>query len=468
MAWASERKDVLSGLFWMLTLLLYAHYAEDRSQKTEDGRQKAVVRGQWSLSHLPSSVFYLLSLFFFALGLMSKPMVVTLPLILLLLDWWPLQRLPFNTPSPKLKPMLPLIWEKMPFLGVALVFGVLTIYAVSGLGALGAATKYPFAGRFQNALLAYLGYLKQTLWPTGLAVFYPYPETFPAWRTVGAGLAGLVLSALLLWAPRQRPYLAAGWLWYVVTLLPVIGLIQVGNFSRADRFTYVPLIGVFLAISWGAHELTRRWRYQLTALSMAGGAMLFLCLGLTRQQLGHWKESETLFQHALEVTENNYTAHDNLGNALLERGQSDEAIRQFQEAIRLKPDGAEAHYSFGNAFLARGQSDEAIRQFQEAIRLKPDCALPHNNLGVALLKKGQIDEAINPFQEAIRLKPDYAFAYSNLGLALSKKGRFDEAIRQFQEALRLRPDYADARKYLDAVLAMKPDSSQPPGTATKP
>ena len=158
--------------------------------------------------------------------------------------------------------MLPLIWEKAPFLAVALIFGVVTIYAVSRLGALGPATNYPLAGRLQNALLSYLGYLKQTFWPTDLAVFYPYPETFPAGRVLGAGLVGLVLSAVLLWAPRQRPDLAAGWLWYVVTLLPVIGLIQVGSFSRADRFTYVPLIGVFLALSWGGYELTRRWRYQ--------------------------------------------------------------------------------------------------------------------------------------------------------------------------------------------------------------
>ena len=165
--------------------------------------------------------------------------------------------------------MLALIWEKMPFLGVAMVFGLVTIYAVSGLGALGQATNYPLAGRLQNALLSYLGYLKQAIWPSDLAVFYPYPEAFPAWRTAGAGLVGLVVSALLLWAPRQRAYLAAGWLWYGVTLLPVMGLIQVGGFSRADRFTYIPLIGLFLAISWGAAELTRHWRYQVMVLSVA-------------------------------------------------------------------------------------------------------------------------------------------------------------------------------------------------------
>ena len=347
---------------------------------------------------------------------------------------------------------MPLIWEKAPFLAAALVFGVVTIYAERGVGALGAATTFPLAGRVQNALLSYLGYLKQTLWPTDLAVFYPYPETFPAWRVAGAGLVGLVVSALLLWAPRQRPYLAAGWIWYVVTLLPVIGLIQVGDFSRADRFTYVPLIGVFLALSWGGYELTRGWRHQVLALSVAGGAALLLCLGLTRQQLGYWQDSETLFRHALEVTENNDLAHNNLGNALGRKGQTDEAIRQYQEAIRLKPDHADAHNNLGAALDKKGQIDEAIRQFQEAIRLKPDDADAHNNLGIALGKKGQIDEAIRQYQEALRLKPDHAEAHNNLGVALDKKGQTDEAIRQFQEALRLKPDYADAHNNLGVAL----------------
>jgi tetratricopeptide (TPR) repeat protein len=476
-AWAAERKDVLSGFFWMLTLLLYARYAESRSEKAESRKQNPATpdtqhatRNTFSVSRFTfhARTFYLFCLFFFTLGLMSKPMVVTLPLVLLLLDWWPLQRLPFNTPRPKLKPMLPLIGEKAPFLAVALVFGVVTIYAERGIGALGPATNYPLAGRLQNALLSYLGYLKQTLWPTDLAVFYPYPETFPAWRTAGAGLVGLLLSALLLWAPRQRPYLAVGWLWYVVTLLPVIGLIQVGSFSRADRFTYVPLIGVFLALTWGGYELTRRWRYQVLALWLAGGVVILLCLGFTRQQLGYWQDSETLFQHALAVTQNNEAAHNGLGAALGKKGHMDEAIRQFQEALRLKPDHADAHNNLGAALDAKGQIDEAIHQLQEALRLKPDYADAHYNLAAALGKKGQIDEAIRQYQETIRLKPDHAEAHNNLGVACYQQGRTGEAIRQFQEALRLKPDYADARKNLILVLATRADSSPPPGAASKP
>jgi tetratricopeptide (TPR) repeat protein len=493
---------VLSGFFWMLTLLLYARYVEET--RTRGQALDTLVKGEGpdtrengaEHSDEPSppvtrhaAWFYILALVCFVCGLMSKPMVVTLPLMLLLLDWWPLQRLSFNTPRSKLKQMLPLIWEKVPFLAAALVFGVVTIYAVSGLGALGPATNYPLAGRLQNALLSYLGYLKQTLWPADLAVFYPYPETFPAGRTAGAGLVGLVLSALLLWAPRRRPYLAAGWLWYVVTLLPVIGLIQVGSFSRADRFTYVPLIGVFLALTWGAYELTRRWRYQALGLSVAGGAAIALCLALTRQELGYWRDSETLFRHALEVTEdnclvhnslgaalftkgrvdeaisqyreairlnpNNPLAHNNLGGALFRKGQTDEAIGQYQEGLRLQPADADAHYHLGNALAKKGQVAAAISQYQEALRIKPDNADAHLQLGNALANNGQIDQATSQLQEAVRLKPDDAAAHNNLGNALARRGQIDDAISQLREALRLKPDAADAYYNLGNALARK-------------
>ena len=307
----------------------------------------------------------------------------------------------------------------------------------------------------QNAVLSYVVYLKQTLWPAGLAVFYPYPKSFPAWRALGAGLVGVLLSALVLWAPRRRPCLAAGWIWFVVTLLPVIGLIQVGSFSRADRFTYVPLIGVFLALTWGAYELTRTWRYQVMALSVVGGAAMVLCLALTRQQLGYWKDGEALFRHALEVTENNQIAHKVLGDALDKKGQTDAAISQFREAIRLKPGYAEAHNNLGIALNKKGQTAVAISQFREAIRLKLGYADAHNNLGVVLDEKGQTEAAINQFQEAIRLTPGYADAHNNLGIVLARKGQTDEAISQYQEAIRLKPDHVEAHNNLGIALARK-------------
>ncbi len=456
-AWASERKEVLSGFFWMLTLVTYARYAECRMHKPATPTTRDAPRFLFQVSHFTFHAlkFYGLTLFFFVLGLMSKPMVVTLPLMLLLLDWWPLQRFRLNTPGPKLKQMVPLIWEKVPFLVAAFVFGVVTIYAERGVGALGSTTQYPLAGRVQNALLSYLIYLRQTFWPADLTVFYPYPKVFPAWRAAGAGGVGLLLSALLLRAPRKWPYLAAGWVWYLVTLLPVIGLIRVGDFSRADRFMYVPVIGAFLALSWGTYELTRRWRYQVLALSAAGGAAIVMCLALTRQQIGYWKDGEALFRHVLGITDNNPIAHNNLGIALVPKGQLGEAIRQYQEALRLKPDYADAYNNLGNALGLQGQTDEAIRQFQEALRLKPDYADAHKNLGIALFTKGQLDEAIGQFQEAVHFKPDYAQAHNYLGSAFGLKGQLDEAVRQFQEAVRLKPDYAEAYNGLGTALAKK-------------
>jgi len=448
-AWVSERKDVLSTFFWMLTMLMYAGYvgtagAGEALRGRKGGAPAPPARG-------PAARYYTLALVFFICGLMSKPMVVTLPVVLLVLDWWPLRRLEITTPSFKLKPVLPVIWEKVPFLAAAMVFGVITVHAEKGVGALGATSLYPLGGRVQNALVSYMVYLRQTVWPAGLAVFYPYPATFSVWRTGGAALVGLLVTALLVWAPRRRPYLAAGWMWYVVTLLPVIGLIQVGDFSRADRFTYVPLVGLFLALSWGGYEIICRWRYPSLGLAAAGAALV-LCLGLTRQQIGYWQDSEALFRHTLEVTEDNDLAHNNLGIALGRKGQTDEAIRQYQEALRLKPDLAEAHNNLGAALEAKGQNDEATREYQEAARLKPTDADVRNNLGAALERKGQVDEAIRQYQEALRLKRDYPEALNSLGLALCHKGQNEAAIRQYGEALRLRPNYAEAHNNLGAAL----------------
>jgi Flp pilus assembly protein TadD len=238
-------------------------------------------------------------------------------------------------------------------------------------------------------------------------------------------------------------------------LVPFIGLIQAGAQAMADRFMYVPALGVFVAMIWGLHGLAKGGRYQQNGLSVAGAAAILVCLVLTRQQLRYWKDSEALSRHALEVTENNWLAHLNLGSALDEKGQFDEAIREFQEAVRLKSGYAQAHNNLGVALVRKGQIDEGISQYQEAIRLKPDYALAHSNLGIALARKGQIGEAIREFQEAVRLKPDFAEAHYNLGIALVRKGQGDEAIREFQEAIRLKHDFAEARNNLARALARK-------------
>jgi tetratricopeptide (TPR) repeat protein len=524
-AWVAERKDVLSGFFGLLALIAYARYAkgkrekgkwrkqkaESRSQQAEIGGLRSVGLGPWSISHLPASIFYLLSLFFFALGLMSKPMLVTWPFVMLLLDYWPLKRNAgcgmwkaepgvLGTSQGRALPWMKLSWEKASFFGLAALASVLTYLVQQRGGSLAPGENLPLSARIGNALISYCRYLGKMFWPADMTVCYPHPGYWPLGKVLLA--SGLILGiSMLVWGQRQRyPYILMGWLWYCGTLVPVSQVIQTGSHAMADRYTYLPSLGVLILLVWGACELTRRWRYQALAMSVAGGAAILLCLALTRHQIGFWKNSEVLFRHALEVTEDNDFAHANLGADLLAKGQTDEAILQLleairlkpdqadahsnlgvaldakgqteeailqlREAIRLKPDYADAHINLGNALVRKGQIDEAIRQFQEVIRLQPDQADVHNNLGTAFAEKGQIDEAIRQYQEAIGLKPGQADSHKNLANALCKKGQIDEAIRQFQEALRLRPDYADARKNLDAVLATRAHSSPPSGAAT--
>ena len=465
-AWVAERKDVLSTFFFLLTIWAYIRYAECRSVKAGCRMQNAVSSNTQYGSRIThrASCYYGLSLFFFALGLMSKPMVVTLPLVLLLLDYWPLQRLGLPTRQPSTPPSLHhsttpplrLIWEKLPFALAALLTSLITLRAANRHGWLSSAAQTSIPDRLANVTLSYARYVWQAFWPADLAVYYPFPATFSVGSVAGAALLLLGISVAAFWMARWRPYFVVGWLWYLVTLLPVIGLIQLAAYSHADRYTYVPLIGLFVSLVWGVGELASQWRRP--ALGCAGAAVaavILLCVGLTRQQLGHWQDSETLFRHALAVTENSYLAHNNLGTALDEKGQTDEAISQFQEAIRLKPDDVETHSNLGNTLAKQGQLDEAINQYHEAIRLKPDAALAHYNLGNALVRKGQVDEAISQYQEAIRLKPNYADSHYNFGIALARKGQADEAINQYHEAIRLKSDYADPHNNLGNILLKK-------------
>ena len=467
-AWAAERKDVLSTFFFMLTLWAYARYAEGRRPKAEENPNSelrspepeagvlwSVVSDRWSVVRGLRSVFYLLALASFACGLMSKPMVVSLPLVLLLLDYWPLKRLEpaafVSRPSLAAR----LLLEKLPFVLPALITGLITLHGGNRHGALPSIAECPIPDRIANATLSYARYLMQVFWPGDLAVFYPLPATFSVWSVTGAALLLLGISVTAFCMARWWPYVVVGWLWYLATLLPVIGLIQLAGYSHADRYTYVPLIGVFVLLAWGAHDLTKRWPCGVMALSVAASAAIVLCPVLTRQQLRHWKDSEALFRHALEVTENNYLAHNNLGDVLDKKGRTGEAIALFQQAINLQPGYAPAHNNLGAALYKKGQVDEAISHFQEAIRLKPDDAEALNNLGIARYKQGQVEEAISHYREAIRLKPDHASAHNNLGTVLEKQGQTDEAISQYREAIRLKRDHADAHNNLGNALAKK-------------
>ncbi len=433
-AWVAERKDVLSAFFGFLSLLFYARYA-----------QASVVGSRQSDANLRSPNYWFAFLCL-ALGLMSKAMLVTWPFVMLLLDYWPLNRI--RNSEFGIRNFIKLVMEKIPFFALAAAASLVTFAVQQHEGAVVTVENLPPGARVGNALVSCCRYLGKMFWPTDLAVYYPYPGYWPVAEVLLAGVLLCGLSALLFVQRRRHPFLLVGWLWFVGTLVPVIGLVQVGTQAMADRYTYIPSVGVLIMTIWGAYELTRRWRYHAVGLSLASAAAIIFCFALTRQQLGYWQDSETLFRQVLEVTQNNYIAHFNLGAALNEKGQTDEAIREFQEAIRLKPNYAKAHDYLGSALDHEGQTEGAIREFQEVIRLKPNDADAYNNLGNALGKQGRIDEAIRQFQEALRLKPDDAAAHYSLGAALDQKGQIDEAISQYQEAIRLKPDYADARNNL--------------------
>jgi len=425
-AWVAERKDVLSTFFFLLTLRAYARYVE-----------KSKVNSSKSTVHSPQSkVFYSLAVVLFALGLMSKPMVVTLPFVLLLLDYWPLKRVTCDgwrvtgsdsrlTPSLHrfITPLLRLLLEKLPFFGLAAVASIVTFVVQQHSGAMKMFQSLPLGARVGNALVSYCRYLGKLSWPADLAVFYPLRGHWPVAQVLLAGGLLLGITVLFIVLRGRYPFKLMGWLWYCGTLVPVIGLVQVGDQAMADRYTYIPSLGVLILVIWGVYELACRWRYHALVLSVAGGLAIVLCFGLTRLQLGHWQDNETLFRHALAVTENNYLAHNNLGIALDREGRTGEAISQFQETIRLTPDDAEAQNNLGVALNKMGRIDEAISHYQEAIRLKPGFAGFYNNLGIAFGMKGQIDEAINQFQEAIRLKHDFAEARNNLARAQEMKNK---------------------------------------------
>ena len=442
-AWVTERKDVLSTLFWMLGLLAYAKYSE----ATQAGNSK-------------QKVWYGAALAMFVLGLMSKAMLVTMPFVLLLLDYWPLGRFKFYG-------VWRLVKEKIPFFALAMAASVLTFMAQKQGGAVIDVEKLTLGARLGNALISYCRYLGKTFWPMDLAVYYPHPGHWPLEEILLASVLLCGISMLLFVKRRQYPFFLMGWLWFLGTLVPVIGLVQVSGQAMADRYTYIPSLGVLILTIWGAYELVKDWRYQKIASSAAGSAAIVLCIGLTRHQLEYWTDSEALFRHTLKVTKdvpNNYLPHKALGDALLNKGQIDGAISQYQEAIRLKPDDVRARSNLGAALFNGGQIDAAVNQFQEAIRLKPDYPDAHNNLGFILLYQGHTDEAISQFQEAIRLNPDFADAHYNVGLALDLEGKFDEAINQYQEAIRLKPGYIAAQNSLTKALELKNRSRPPDGS----
>jgi tetratricopeptide (TPR) repeat protein len=453
-AWISERKDVLSTFFWMLTMWSYIRYVQH-----------------------PRIDKYLLALLFFILGLMSKPMLVTLPFVLLLLDYYPLGRFDKQADSSnslKRTTFFRLILEKLPFFVLVVMSSVITFYAQKHGGAVKPLEIISIQARIANTLVSYASYILKMLCPSKLAVLYPHPGSYPWWQITGACSLLLFISFSAIRVIKQSPYFFVGWFWYLGTLVPVIGLVQVGSQSMADRYTYIPLIGIFMIISWGTPELVKRWHHLKIFLSPIAIAILFIFMVVAFFQVGYWKNSITLFEHTLKVTSNNYRAHDSLASALQKQGRIDEAIRHYEEVIRIRPDYVHAHFNLGVILKDQGRIDEAIEHYEEALRFKPDYADAHYNLGNALRVQGRIDEAIKHYKEAIRIKPDYMSAHKNLVILLKRQGRIDEAIKHYEEVLRIKPDFEfahytlgnflkdqgridDAIRHYEEALRIKPD-----------
>jgi tetratricopeptide (TPR) repeat protein len=463
-AWVAERKDVLSAFFFMLTLGAYVRYVR----------------------RPPSMIRYGVVVLLFALGLLSKNMLVTMPFVLLLLDYWPLNRLSSFTPQVLLRRVA----EKIPLFVLTVGSCVATALVPEKM----AADKLPFGLRMENAVVSYVTYLWQMIHPLGLACVYPNPVNYlPLWQVAGA--LGLLLAISgAAWAFRQtHPWLIVGWFWYLGMMIPVIGIVQISYYAHADRYTYLPQIGLYLLLTWMAADLCAGWRHRRLVLGGFSTIILMALIFCARTQVSYWRNDELLWTHTVACTSDNYYAHDCLGLALFQKGKVDEAIAHYQKALQIKPDYvdahidlgialsqkgsvdeaiahyqtalqikpdyAKAHYNLGNALLQKGKVDEAIAHYQTALQIKPDAVVAHNKLGIALSQKGSVDEAIAHFQKALQINPDYAKAHYNLGSALLKKGRVDEAIIHYQKALQIKPNYLEAQNNLAWVLATAPQAS---------
>ena len=539
-AWISERKDVLSTCFFLLTLAAYAAYVSrvegrenkageepearhpmrvrplkaDRAKARGRNWEKTIERGvsdaaltarvRSDSARAPqarrhASRFYVLAVLCFTLGLMSKPMLVTLPFLLLLLDFWPLGRLGLKAEDSRRKALSSLVIEKLPFFVLSLASSVVT-YLVQRKGG-SVSTMLSLGGRLANALVSYARYIGKTIWPVDLSVLYPHPGHWPVWQVAGSAALLLGVSAAVFWLNRgtrrpgkvpryelawSRPWLVVGWLWFMGTLVPVIGLVQVGVQSMADRYSYVSAIGLWVMVAWGAGEAALGVNWRVRTLAVGAWLSLAACAGLTTHQVRFWRDGGALFQHAVEVTSRNYLAYNNLGYYLASKGKAEEAMRCYRQsleinpvyeealnnvgyalagekkfleaigyyeaALRIQPNHAEVHNNLGNALSELGRIPEAITHYEVTLRQKPDHADAHNNLGIALAMQGKVEEAMNHFREAVRLKPDYASAHSNYGNALMLQHQLEEAIKEFETSLRLDPKEAKAHNNIGNAL----------------
>ena len=441
-AWASERKDTLSAFFGLLSLIAYVRYAE-----------------------VPSSSRYAWTFITLALGLLAKPMLVTLPFVMLLLDYWPLRRLSQSTSRKNfLVSIAPLLREKLPLFALVAASAVVTAVAQSHAGAVRTFSDIPIALRLLNALVSYAKYLLLTFWPNNLAVYYPYTATgTPVWQIICAAFLLIGIMAFCLFQRKIRPYLIVGWLWFLGTLVPVIGLVQVGGQTMADRYFYIPSIGLFIAVVFGLADIAKT-RHVAPSLSagIAGGVLLALAT-LTNAQIHGWRDSFTLFEHALAVTPPNLTIENDLGSAMSRSGLHDEAAAHFEKALKITPDHYTSLLNMGVTRFYQGRLPEAVEYYQAALRSQPDAPKAHDLLGMALAMQNRSEAALDEMRRAVELAPKDADIRKDLGVTLARLGRIPEAIDQLHEALRLNPNNAEAHTNLGLALLTsgKPRESVP-------
>ncbi|MCJ7772589.1 MAG: tetratricopeptide repeat protein, partial [Desulfobacterales bacterium] len=441
-AWISERKDVLSTFFLMLTIWSYIRYNE--KYKTSS---------------------YVFAILFYAMGLMSKPMVVTLPFVLLLLDYWPLKRFTIEgkRDPPKIRDHhihFRLLFEKIPFLLMAIVSSVLTYIAQSRGGAVTSFDTLPFINRVSNAIHSYVHYIYKMIFPSKMAIFYPHPILIPTWMFIINFSIILFLTILFVKLSSRYRYLFVGWFWYLGTLFPVIGIIQIGKQAMADRYTYIPYIGLFIIITWGISDLLERYQWKKKKIAAVTALITILLMTTAWIQTRYWSNNIKLFQHAVEVTKNNSVANQYLGLAYVSNGMIDKGIEHYLLALRVDPHYQIAHNNLGIALARKGRISEAIFHYQEAIRINPKDAKAYNNLGGALLTMGNADDALKQYRKALLLDSNYADAYYNIGIVYHTKGNLTNAISNYMKAIEYSPDNSKAHTNLGVALEMKGKTSK--------
>ena len=448
-AWVSERKDVLSTFFWILSMWAYVRYVRHSNKKQ-----------------------YLLLILFFTMGLMSKPMLVTLPFVLLLLDFWPLSRLQSAAKgyyNLSYKTLVGLVWEKLPLFALSAISCIVTFFVQQHGGTVRSLKAVPLDLRFANALFSYLSYLGKTIWPQNLALIYPFPSNSTFWQIILSLPLIICISVIIIRLARGFPYLVTGWLWYLGTLVPVIGLVHVGIQSMADRYTYIPLIGIFIIVAWGMADISCRWRSQKTYIALLSGAVLTLCMVGTWLHVQKWQNSITLLNHTIKVTHNNSMAHYVFGLALDQQGRLEEAILQYNKAIKIRPKFAMAHNNLAAAFSRKRKLKEAIYHYNQALQIDSNYTKAYYNLAKTYLKLNKTETAIHYLQEALRIDSDMTIALFNLSwiYATSKNAKNRNGIKAIELAEKLckltkykqplgldalAAAYAEAEKYDDAVF----------------